>query len=93
MDLVRHIFVQVHLKLQAAIQIAFQADPDYSKKALSVLNREAVRLQKSEQYVESIAAYAKLFLKVKERNLIHAELYTCYSNRAAAFIEVRVKCV
>ena len=78
----------MHSCVETAIKAAFAADPDYLKKTLSLLNREAVGLQREGRNVESIAAYAKLFCKVKERNLIHAELYTCYSNRAAAYIEV-----
>lgn len=63
-------------------------DPQYASRPLSVLNKEATELQKSGEYVEALAAYNKLFAKVKQRNLIHAELYTCYSNRAAAYLQV-----
>ena len=77
-------------QIAAAIQAAFAADPNYACKPLSLLNKEAAALQKAGRPLEAVAAYNKLFRKAKERNIVHAELYTCYSNRAAAFLQVRL---
>ena len=55
---------------------------------LSILNKEAADLQKAGDPLRAVAAYCKLFCKVKERNVIHAELHTCHSNRASAYLQV-----
>ena len=81
---------QALAQIAVATQAAFAADPNYACKPLSLLNKEAVALQKAGRPSEAVAAYSKLFRKAKEMNIIHGELYTCHSNRAAAFLQVRV---
>ena len=80
---------QALAQIAAATQAAFAADPNYACKPLSLLNKEAAALQRAGMPVEAVAAYSKLFRKAKEMNIIHGELYTCYSNRAAAYLQVR----
>ena len=60
------------------------------RRPLSILNKEAADLQKEGHPLRAVAAYNKLFRKVKERNVIHAELYTCHSNRASAYLQVKL---
>lgn len=74
--------------IAVAVKDAFAADPEFARKPLSTLNREATLLQNAGKHSQCIAAYEKLFRKVRERNIVHAELYTCYSNRAAAYLKV-----
>lgn len=80
--------LQVIREIDFEVQKAFEADRYFTRKPLSVLNNEAAALQKTGKLVEAVAAYSKLFQKVKTRNIIHAELYTCYNNRAAAYLKV-----
>ena len=80
--------LQVLAAIAAAQKVAFAKDPDYIRRPLSHLNKEAAAFQKHGENVAAIAAYAKLFRKAKDMNIVHAEMYTCYSNRAAAFLEV-----
>ena len=35
-----------------------------------------------------VAAYAKLFRKVRDNHLVHKELYVCHSNRSAAYLNL-----
>ena len=35
-----------------------------------------------------VAAYAKLFRKIRDNHLIHKELYVCHSNRSAAYLNL-----
>ena len=80
--------LQVLAAIAAAQNVAFATDPDYFRRPLSQLNKEAAAFQKLGENVAAIATYAKLFRKAREMNIVHAEMYTCYSNRAAAFLEV-----
>ena len=80
--------MQVRDAIAEATSSALLNDPGYTSRPLSVLNKEATEHQKAGNYILAVAAYNKLFAKVKQRNLIHAELYTCHSNRAAAFLQV-----
>eukprot|EP00959_Pyramimonas_sp_CCMP1952_P229822 4805128-Pyramimonas_sp.AAC.1 len=43
---------------------------------------------KSGDEARCVAAYAKVFLKIKQGNLTHPELYVTHSNRAAAFLSL-----
>lgn len=54
--------------------------------SLHSLNAEALVHLKAKQYVDAVAAYARLFKKVKKQNVTHAELYCCYNNCAAALM-------
>lgn len=58
------------------------------KKPLSVLNKEAVAFVKKGDDAHGVAAYAKVFRKIKEGNLTHPELYITHSNRAAAYLNL-----
>lgn len=42
-------------------------------------------LFKGGEYVRAIAAYEKLFRRVREENVTHANLHVCYGNRSAAW--------
>lgn len=75
-------------KIREMYDAAITADPDFQRKALTTLNKEATALLKAGRYLEAVAAFHKLFAKVQQRNLVHAELYTCFSNRAAGFLQV-----
>ena len=59
----------------------FESDPEYLRKTLSALNKEAAAFQKSGDDLSAIAAYAKLFSKVTRNRLTHPELYVTHCNR------------
>lgn len=51
------------------------------------LNSMAVKYQKSEDMVSSLAVYSILFDKVLRLNVTHPELYVCYCNAATAALK------
>ena len=66
----------------------FAADQDFKLKPLSVLNSEALAHLRDGDDARSIAAFAKLFCKLRENNLTHKELYVVHSNRALAYLNL-----
>lgn len=81
--------LQTRAEIQNACTAAIAADPEYASKPLTLLNKEATEHQKCGHHIQAIAAFHKLFAKVKQKNIVHAELYTCHSNRAVAYLQVR----
>ena len=47
-------------------------------------------LYRREEYLRSIAAYAKLFRRIREDNVTHDLLHICYGNRSAAWYHIGV---
>ena len=58
--------------------------------SLSCINSEAVRYLKASQYLEAVVAFDKLFKRLARKHLTHADLHTCYNNRAAAFLHLHL---
>lgn len=61
----------------------------YMHRSLCDLNTEALGYFATSDFAEAVITYGKLFRKVKQQNLTHAELYTCYSNCAAALLQLQ----
>lgn len=57
---------------------------------LSCINSEAVAYLKASKHVEAVVAFDKLFKRVARKHLTHADLHTCYNNRAAAFLHLHL---
>jgi protein arginine N-methyltransferase 7 len=70
------------------VQEAFERDPRYLKKPLSVLQKEAAQMQKKGDEMSAIGCYAKLFSKVKKNRLTHPELYVTHCNRSSAYLNL-----
>eukprot|EP00210_Caulerpa_lentillifera_P006726 g6428.t1 len=51
-------------------------------------HEEATEFYKSGDYTSTIAAYEKLFKRVREHNLTHEQLHICYGNRSAAYFQL-----
>jgi protein arginine N-methyltransferase 7 len=66
----------------------FAADPGFKRKTCAALNAEAVAHLKNGDDLRCVAAFAKLFRKVRDNHLVHKELYVCHSNRAAAYLNL-----
>ena len=66
----------------------FAADPDFKAKPLHQLNSEALSFHKAGDYLHCVAAFATMFRKVQENNVVHRELYVAHSNRAAAYLSL-----
>ena len=81
---------QVLAAIATRVQAALEGDQAYLRQPLSVLNREAAQLHKAGDPLGALGVYAKLFTKASRRGIGHAELHVCYSNRASAFLEVKV---
>lgn len=77
---------QMRDAMATAVKAAQQADPDYIKRPLMQLNKEAVQLQKAGDQLGAIAVFGKLFERARVCNLYHAELHVCHTNRAAALL-------
>ena len=54
--------------------------------SLSCINSEAVACLKASKHIEAIVTFDKLFKRLAAKHLTHADLHTCYNNRAAAFL-------
>ena len=80
----------VRQRLLEARQRAFDDDPDYRKRPLTVLNAEAVALQRAGDNLGAVAAYAKVFRKIQEGNLTHPELFVTHGNRSSAYLKLRL---
>ena len=59
--------MEVRLRILALMQELFAADPKFAKKPLSALNKEAVVHIKAGDDARAVAAYAKVFKKIKVR--------------------------
>lgn len=64
------------------------ADPEFKRKTLLQLNTEAVQFHRDGDDLRCVAAYAKVFRKLRENNVVHKELYVVHSNRAAAYLNL-----
>ena len=95
--------VDIALQIRQRTSDALASDPGFKSKSLTCLNKarparslikcncsvqEAVAFAKSGEWVRAISAYDKLFRRVREDNVTHAELYVCYGNRSAAWCAV-----
>ena len=65
-------------KVNEAVVIGFQSDPEYIKRPLATLNSEAVSQCKTGDHVAAVVAFCKLFERAKRKNLIHPEMHVCY---------------
>ncbi len=63
-------------------------DPDFKRKPLHQLNSEALQFHRDGDDMRCVAAFAKLFRKLRENNVVHRELYVAHSNRAAAYLNL-----
>jgi type III protein arginine methyltransferase len=79
---------QVRDKIQQRTAELVAEDPNFMKKTLPVLNSEAVAFFKAGDFVSCLAAYAKLFRKVHQANLVHEDLHVSYANRACAHVRI-----
>ena len=75
-------------KILKCVEESFQKDPKWKEKTLSQLHGEAAELQKQGKEVEAIAAYAKVFRKMKEGHLTHPEVYITHSNRSSCYLQL-----
>jgi protein arginine N-methyltransferase 7 len=64
------------------------ADPDFKRKTLHELNSEALHFHRAGDDMRCVAAFAKLFRKLRENNVVHRELYVVHSNRSAAYLNL-----
>jgi len=64
------------------------ADPEFKSKPLQQLNSEALAYHKAGDDMHCVAAFAKLFRKVQENNVVHRELYVAHCNRATAYLNL-----
>ena len=58
--------------------------------SLAAINSEAVAHLKASKHFEAIVAFDKLFKRLEKKHLTHADLHTCYNNRAAAFLRLQL---
>lgn len=56
--------------------------------SLSCINSEAVAYLTAGQHLKAVVAFDKLFKRLARKHLTHADLHTCYNNRAAAFLHL-----
>lgn len=56
--------------------------------SLSSINSDAVACLKASKHIEAIVAFDKLFKRLAKKHLTHADLHTCYNNRAVAFLHL-----
>lgn len=66
----------------------FAADPGFKRRTVANLNAEAVAHLKAGDDLRCVAAYAKLFRKLRDNHLVHKELYVCHINRARAYLNL-----
>ena len=66
------------------------ADSGFEKRKIIDLNSEAVAHVKDGDDVAGIAAYSKLFIKVKKQRLVHSQLYVAHLNRAGCYLRLRL---
>ena len=72
--------------MSAALRLS--ADPDFKRKSLQQLNSEALQFHRDGDDMRCVAAFAKLFRKLRENNVVNRELYVAHSNRAAAYLNL-----
>lgn len=53
-------------------------------------NSQAVAYLKASKHIEAIVAFDKLFKQLAQKHLTHADLHTCYNNRAVAFLHLHL---
>lgn len=64
------------------------AEEEYMHQSLSSINSDAVACLKASKHIEAIVAFDKLFKRLAKKHLTHADLHTCYNNRAVAFLHL-----
>lgn len=69
--------LQMREKVNEAVLLGFQEDPEFISRSLATLNCEAVTQCKAGDYVAAVVALCKLFERAKRKNLIHPEMYVC----------------
>ena len=70
--------LQAREKVDEAVRLGFQDDPEFIHRSLSTLNAEAVRHCKAGDHIAAVAAFCKLFERARVKNLIHPEMHVCY---------------
>ena len=77
--------------IEARTAAILEQGPAYlASRSLNDFNAEAVAAHKQGEHAAAVATYQALFSKAQASNLTHPELYTCHSNCAAAFLELRL---
>lgn len=66
----------------------FASDPHFKKRTVAQLNAEAVAFLKKGDDLRCVAAFAKVFRKLRDNHLVHKDLHVCHSNRAAAYLNL-----
>ena len=82
---------EIRMEIMRCRDEMFASDPGFeTTKKITDLNTEAVRLIKDGDDIGGIAAYAKLFYKLKKQRLVHAQLYVVHLNRAGCYLRLRL---
>ena len=66
----------------------FAADPTFKRRSVVKLNAEAVAHLRAGDDMRAVAAFAKVFRKLRDNHLTHASLHVCHSNRSAAYLNL-----
>ena len=66
----------------------FAADPTFKRRSVVELNAEAVAHLRAGDDMRAVAAFAKVFRKLRDNHLTHASLHVCHSNRSAAYLNL-----
>ena len=85
----------VHVHMQSRKQVsqalaAAASEQDHAHRSMARLNAEAVQLHRDSKHVEAVVVYSRLFMKARQNNLTHAEMYSCYNNRAASYLKLHM---
>ena len=67
---------------------AFAADPGFKRRSVCDLNAEAVAYLRAGDDLRCVAAFAKVFRKIRENHLAHRHLHVCHTNRSAAYLNL-----
>ena len=67
---------------------AFAADPGFKRRGVTELNAEAVAYLRAGDDLRCVAAFAKVFRKIRENHLAHRHLHVCHTNRSAAYLNL-----
>jgi len=85
----RHGPVQVRRDIEQRTQELVAKGAAYlASRTLNDFNAEAAAQQKAGDYVGAAATYGALFVKARQANLTHPELYVCHSNCSAAYLRL-----
>ena len=80
--------MRAHLQQSSAVKLDEKAQ-SHAHQTLAYLNTEAVHFHKGGYFNEAVLAYGRLLNRARANNLTHAEMYSCYNNRAAAYLKLQ----